>query len=107
MKCRVLLYQDAGDEPICDIDEILRRAETRTEDQCDEEDDGLLSSFKVEFFFWELNLELYFLSDLGEILLEMRLKKIFDLKITSFNICFLYKPLYALIQGRYSDAVSA
>ena len=36
-----------GDEPICDIDEILKRAETRSEEQMEEDDDGLLSSFKV------------------------------------------------------------
>ena len=36
----------ASDEPVCDIDDILRRAETRTE-EVEEDDDGLLSSFKV------------------------------------------------------------
>ena len=36
-----------NDEPVCDIDEILKRAETRTEDQTDCDDDGFLSAFKV------------------------------------------------------------
>ena len=40
--------EDKEDEPLCDIDEILKRAETRTEDQMETDDgDGLLSAFKV------------------------------------------------------------
>ena len=38
------------DEPACDIDEILRRAETRAEDQNDDDDDDLMSGFKVASF---------------------------------------------------------
>ena len=40
---------DAKDEPACDIDEILRRAETRAEEQT-EDDDDLMSGFKVASF---------------------------------------------------------
>merc|ERR1712042_422444 len=39
---------DGKDEPACDIDEILRRAETRAEEQ--NEDDELMSGFKVASF---------------------------------------------------------
>merc|ERR1711978_716477 len=39
-----------NDEPACDIDEILRRAETRAEDQNDDDDDDLMSGFKVASF---------------------------------------------------------
>merc|ERR1712228_364781 len=35
-----------GDEPVCDIDEILKRAETRTHEEGDDGDD-LMSGFKV------------------------------------------------------------
>merc|ERR1719445_1484298 len=38
------------EEPACDIDEILRRAETRAEDQNDDDDDDLMSGFKVASF---------------------------------------------------------
>jgi len=38
--------EGVSEEPICDIDEILKRAETRTEDPSDE-GDGLLAAFKV------------------------------------------------------------
>merc|ERR1719330_393502 len=41
--------KDTGEEPACDIDEILRRAETREEDQT-EADDDLMSGFKVASF---------------------------------------------------------
>ncbi len=44
-----ILIQEGGDEPVCDIDEILKRAETRTEEQVDE-GDGLLAAFKVASF---------------------------------------------------------
>merc|ERR1719195_1082884 len=40
---------DAKEEPACDIDEILRRAETRAEEQ-NEDDDDLMSGFKVASF---------------------------------------------------------
>merc|ERR1712228_979932 len=42
--------KENNDEPACDIDEILRRAETRAEDQNDEDDDDLMSGFKVASF---------------------------------------------------------
>merc|ERR1711915_417713 len=42
--------KENNDEPACDIDEILRRAETRAEDQNDEDDDDLMSGFKVACF---------------------------------------------------------
>lgn len=38
--------KDTGDEPVCDIDEILKRAETRTHEEGDDGDD-LMSGFKV------------------------------------------------------------
>ena len=38
--------KETGDEPVCDIDEILKRAETRTQEDGDE-GDGLMSGFKV------------------------------------------------------------
>merc|ERR1719341_3183568 len=41
--------EDTGDEPACDIDEILQRAETREEEQT-EDDDDLMSAFKVASF---------------------------------------------------------
>merc|ERR1712241_725466 len=41
--------EDNNDEPACDIDEILRRAETREEEQT-EGDDDLMSGFKVASF---------------------------------------------------------
>merc|ERR1712147_47466 len=41
--------EETGDEPACDIDEILRRAETREEEQT-EDDDDLMSAFKVASF---------------------------------------------------------
>merc|ERR1711892_1268325 len=36
-----------GDEPVCDIDEILKRAETRTHEENDAAGDDLMSGFKV------------------------------------------------------------
>merc|ERR1712198_389527 len=42
--------KENNDEPACDIDEILRRAETRAEEQNDEDDDDLMSGFKVASF---------------------------------------------------------
>merc|ERR1719348_2423122 len=42
--------KENNDEPACDIDEILRRAETRAEDQNVEDDDDLMSGFKVASF---------------------------------------------------------
>ena len=36
-----------NDEPVCDIDEILKRAEMRTEEPTEGEEDGFLSAFKV------------------------------------------------------------
>merc|ERR1712079_46218 len=41
--------KENNDEPACDIDEILRRAETREEEQT-EGDDDLMSGFKVASF---------------------------------------------------------
>ena len=41
--------KDTNDEPACDIDEILQRAETRAEEQNDDDDD-LMSGFKVASF---------------------------------------------------------
>ena len=38
--------EGGGDEPTCDIDEILKRAEMRTDEPTDE-DDGLMANFKV------------------------------------------------------------
>merc|ERR1711892_730852 len=38
--------KETSDEPVCDIDEILKRAETRTEEQNDDGDD-LMAGFKV------------------------------------------------------------
>merc|ERR1712128_319277 len=36
-----------GDEPVCDIDEMLKRAETRTHEENDAAGDDLMSGFKV------------------------------------------------------------
>ena len=44
-----IFFQEGGDEPFCDIDEILKRAETRTEEPVDD-NDGLLAAFKVASF---------------------------------------------------------
>merc|ERR1719341_3127510 len=39
--------KETGDEPVCDIDEILKRAETRTHEDEEDAGDDLMSGFKV------------------------------------------------------------